>query len=134
MKYFVQVNNKFMVSIEADTALRAEHAFLDNMDGVQYAMAYDNDMMKTEAFRGALLGCNTVSLDELTQISGDYTKAWQAVGKAKDEWNAADGEVRRLQQLLDKAKADAKEAELQYFARYNEAKAVNAYMNIEPED
>ena len=130
MKYFVQINNKFMVSMTADSALEAEHVILD-MDGMQYATAYDTDMMKTEAFRGALLGCSTVSTDELMQLSNDYTKAWQAVGKAKDEWNTADSEVRRLQQLLDKAKVDAQDAERAYFARFNEAKAVSNYLNIE---
>lgn len=130
MKYMVQVNRNMMVSMEAETALSAEHAILD-LDGTQYAMAYDSEMMKTEAFRGALLGCNTISLDELAQLSGDYTKAWQAVGKAKEDWNIADGEVRRLQQLLDKAKEDAKEAERQYFTKYNEAKAYSIALNIE---
>ena len=131
MKYFVQVNNKMMVSIEAESALRAEHAFLDTMDGIQYATAYDTEMMKTDAFRGAMLGCSTMSLDELAQLSGDYTKAWQAVGKAKDTWNTADREVRRLQQLLDQAKLEAKEAERAYWSRYNEAKAYNVALNIE---
>lgn len=130
MKYFVQVNRNMMVSIEAETALRAEHAILD-LDGIQYAMAYDVDMMKTDAFRGAMLGCNTMSLDELAQLSGDYTKAWQAVGKAKDEWNTADSEVRRLQQLLDQAKNEAKEAERAYWQRYKEAKCYSTALNIE---
>ena len=130
MTYFVQVNRNMMISMEAETALRAEHAILD-LDGIQYANAFDNDAMKTEAFRGALLGCNTVSLDELVQLSGDYTKAWQAVGKAKDEWNTADSEVRRLQAMLDKAKEDAREAERQYYSRYNEAKAYSTALNIE---
>lgn len=133
MKYFVQVNGKMMVSMEAESAIRAEHAFLD-LDGIQYAMAYDDEMRKTEAFRGALLGCDTKSLDEIVQLSGEYTKAWKEVGKANDAWRTADSEVRRLQQLLDKAKEDAKEAERQYFARYREAKGWNAALNIESED
>ena len=130
MKYFVQVNRNMMISMEAETALRAEHAILD-LDGIQYANAFDNDAMKTETFRGALLGCNTISLDELAQLSGDYTKAWQAVGKAKDEWNTADSEVRRLQQLLDQAKLEAKNAEHAYWDRYREAKGYSTALNIE---
>ena len=130
MKYFVQVNRNMMISLEAETALRAEHAILD-MDGIQYANAFDTDAMKTDTFRGALLGCNTISLDELAQLSGDYTKAWQAVGKAKDAWNTADSEVRRIQAMLDKAKEDAKEAERQYYSRFNEAKGYSIALNIE---
>lgn len=130
MKYFVQVNRNMMVSIEAETALRAEHAILD-MDGIQYANAFDTESMKTETFRGAMMSCNTMSLDELCQLSGDYSKAWQAVGKAKDAWNTADSEVRRIEAMLERAKEEAKEAERAYFNRYNEAKGYSIALNIE---
>lgn len=133
MKYFVQVNRNMMVSVEAESANRAEHVFLD-LDGIQYALAYDDEMRKTDCFRGALLGCDTKSLDEIAQLSGDYTKAWQAVGKAKDEWMTADSEVRRLQQMLDKAKEDSKAAERAYFGKLREAKTCSALLNIESED
>lgn len=130
MKYMVQVNRNMMVSIEAESALRAEHAILD-MDGMQYANAFDVDMMGTEAFRGALMGCNTVSLDELHQLSGEYTKAWQKVGAAKDAWNTADHEYRRIKDMLEKAKADLDAAEREYFTKEKEAKGYSVALNIE---
>lgn len=130
MKYFVQVNGQFMISIEAESAIRAEHAFLD-LDGIQYAMAYDDDMRKTDCFRGALLGCTTMSLDELVTLSGQYTEAWQAVGKAKDTLNTAMSEVERIREQLERAMATADEAERAYSARFKEAKGYSAALHIE---
>lgn len=129
-KYFVQTNRNMMVSIEAESALSAEHRILD-LDGIQYAMAFDTEMMDTETFRGAMLDCNTISLDELTQLSGKYDDAWQAVGKAKDNWIELDREMRRIADLLEKARQDAEEAEKAYFAKLREAKDMNVALNIE---
>jgi inactivated superfamily I helicase len=133
MKYMVQVNRNMMISIEAETALRAEHKMLD-YDGVAMAMAFDHDMMKTDTFRGALMSCDTVSLAELAELSGNYTKAWQAVGKAQDAMRIAQHEVERIEEELKLAKAAAAEAVITYNHNLSEAKRAKACMGLRDDD
>lgn len=133
MKYLVQVNRNMMISVEAETALRAEHMMLD-LDGVAMAMAFDHDMMKTDTFRGALMSCNTVSLDELVQLSAGYTEAWKNVGQAKDKMTETRHEVERLQKLLDEAKHEAAEAVRDYNHKLSLAKTAKAVMGLREDD
>ena len=130
MKYFVQVNRNMMVSMTAESALAAEHAVLD-LDGVQYANAFDDELINTEAFRGALLGCNTVSVDELSQMSKDYAKAWVDVSNAKELMETELREVERIEEMLRRQKADAAAAVREYNIKYSHAKTMNNVMNIE---
>lgn len=109
MKYFVQVNIKYLVSLEADSALRAEHACLD-LDGVWASHAFDPDSWKTETFRGALLDSSCISLEELADMSGGYRDAWRDVAVRKDAVSSANEEIRRLAELMDRAKAARDEA------------------------
>lgn len=71
MKYLVYVNAKFMVSIEANSALSAEHKALD-LEGIDRALAFDADMMKTETFRACLMDSETISFEELEMITEAY--------------------------------------------------------------
>lgn len=103
MKYIVEVNAKYLVSIEAETALRAEHAILE-YDGIWGALAFDSDAMKTETFRGVCLGCETISMNELKELSENYRKAWAENAATIDAHKAADDEVKRLEELLALAK------------------------------
>jgi hypothetical protein len=103
MKYIVEVNAKYLVSIEADSALRAEHAILD-YDGIWGALAFDSEAMKTDCFRGACLGCETISMKELEAISKAYADAYVEKAKAEDAHKAANDEVERLEELLRLAK------------------------------
>jgi len=129
-KYFVQINRNMVVSIEAGSALGAEHAFLD-LDGIQYANAFDTEEMKTETFRGAMIGCNTMSLDEIVQLSGNYRQAWQNVAVAKDKMNTARYEVERIEEMLREAKADEAKFVREYNECYKIAKETSNALNIE---
>jgi len=103
MKYIVEVNAKYLVSIEAETQLGAEHKVLE-YDGIWGALAFDADEMKTETFRGACLSCETISLNELKELSEDYRKAYANKAACTDAHAAADEEVRRLEEMLALAK------------------------------
>ena len=62
MKFMVMVNNKFMVSVEATSNVAAEHKILNDIyHGMQSALAFDEESMKTDHFRGCLLACQTIS-------------------------------------------------------------------------
>lgn len=103
MKYIVEVNAKYLVSVEADSVLKAEHKVLD-YDGIWGALAFDRDAMKTDTFMGAVQGCEMVSMKELEDMSKAYADAYVEKSKALDEHRAADEEVERLEALLALAK------------------------------
>ena len=102
MKYYVQVNRHYMVTVEANSALSAEHIFLD-MDGVQYSNAFDAESRKTDTFRGALLDCNTISREELEQISEQYAETMQKADGAEKLLHDAHQHVERLKKQLAEA-------------------------------
>jgi len=132
MKYFVQVNRHLMINIEAETALRAEHAVLD-LDGIQYANAFEPDAWKTDTFRGALLDCDTISFVELVELSGAYTDAWKDVGRAKDEMTNCRHEVERLETLLAAARQKEVEAKMTYNGKLAAARATKEPLHLEDE-
>ena len=132
MKYFVQVNRHLMINIEAETALRAEHCCLD-LDGIQYANAFEPDAWKTDTFRGALLDCNTISFLELVELSGAYTDAWQDVGRAQDRITETRHEVERLEEMLKAARAEHEAAQQTYCQKLAEAKATKEPLYLEDE-
>lgn len=104
MKFIVEVNAKYLVSIEAETQLRAEHAVLD-MDGIWGALAFDRDMMKTDTFMGAVQGCEMVSMKELEAMSAEYRGAYNALANAKDAMTQVDAEIADLEKRLAVLKA-----------------------------
>ena len=132
MKYFVQVNRHLMINIEAETALRAEHCCLD-LDGIQYANAFEPDAWKTDTFRGALLDCNTISFLELVELSGAYTDAWQDVGRAQDRITETRHEVERLEEMLKAARAEHEAAQQTYCQKLAAAKATKEPLYLEDE-
>lgn len=132
MKYYVQVNRHLMTSVEAETALSAEHVTLD-MDGIQYSNAFDAEGRKTDTFRGALLDCQTISLNELQRLSEAYTQAWQAVGAAQEQMHIMQREAERIEEMLRKAQNDVTEAAQLYTACLKEARKAKANLYLEDE-
>ena len=102
MKFFVEVNARYLISMEADTALSAEHAILD-LDGAWGAMAFDAEMQKSETFHGVLLSCSTISLEEFTALSCGYADMWKKAGRLQEEFDRAAAEERRLHEMLEAA-------------------------------
>ena len=108
MKYIVEVNAKFMVSIEANSCLDAEHKLLD-YDGVWGAMAYDSKMMKTDTFAGAVQGCEMVSMNDIRRMSNAYSEALNRFSESTKQYTEANKEIERLTALLEQAKEKARE-------------------------
>lgn len=103
MKYIVEVNAKWLVSIEAESLIQAEHKILE-LDGIWGALAFDKDMMKTETFMGAVQFCEMISMDELKDYVDQYEVAWHNFAQAKDDKNACESEVERIEAMLKTAK------------------------------
>ena len=103
MKYIVEVNAKYLVSIEASSCLNAEHMLL-NYNGVWGALAFDQKTTKTDTFLGAVQGCEMISIKELEQMIMDVQNAKDAAIRAKEE-------QRHVQQKLEALREQAKEIE-----------------------
>ena len=101
MKYIVEVNAKYLVSVEASSCLNAEHMLL-NYNGVWGALAFDQRATKTDTFLGAVQGCEMISIKELEQMIVDVQNAKDAAIRAKEE-------QRRVHQELEALREQAKE-------------------------
>lgn len=102
MKYYVQVNRHYLVTVDAESALSAEHRCLD-LDGIQYSNAFSAEDRKTDTFRGALLDCNTVSFEELEKISEQYAGVLESVDGARKLVQDAQQSIERLKKQLTAA-------------------------------
>ena len=114
MKYMVEVNAKWLVCVEAESVLSAEHKVLE-FDGVWGALAFDNKMLKTDTFAGAVMGCETVSIKELEEMAKAVADAKRAADEAKQAAKEAADRVKELEEMI----MLAKDAEL----KANRAKA-----------
>lgn len=103
MKYIVEVNAKWLVSIEAESALSAEHAILD-YQGVWAALAFNPKEIKTDTFLGAVQGCEMISIRELEQMVKQLTDAGVEKIKAIEDWKDATRNVAELEAMLALAK------------------------------
>lgn len=66
--FFVEINNKYIVKVQAESHSNAEHKML-NLFGVQTANAYDMTEVQHGYMNGALCWCETISVDELENKS-----------------------------------------------------------------
>jgi len=127
MKFMVMVNNKFMVSVEAESNLAAEHKILDDIyDGMQSALSFDKETMKTDHFRGCLMGCETISFNELKKMSEAYRNQWAKYSECCRAVEAAEATVEDLEKRL----AEAKELALHASQARREAEHL-AHMNVD---
>lgn len=121
MKYIVEVNAKYLVSLEANSCLDAEHKLLA-YDGVWGALAFDQKMTKTDTFLGAVQGCEMTSLAEIQRMADELAIAAKARRMAAEAMLEAQKEVERLETALAKAqqKRDSAENNLDEVTRKHE--------------
>lgn len=94
MKNFMVIVNvngiDYLTNLAAQSALEAEHAFLDEAIcgrheyGVSAAMAYDTKMMKTDTFIGASIHSITVTPTRLLDIIEQNNERIKARDAAED--------------------------------------------------
>ena len=117
MKYIVEVNAKWLVNIEAESALNAEHKLLE-YNGIWGANAYDRAALKTDTFAGAVQFDEFVSMGELIAMINDTcdkkvlaVKAQAAANENKaviEEMEKRLAELKAAQKDLDRAYSDTK--------------------------
>ena len=107
MKYIVVVNQKYIVSVEAESELSAEHKILDDIYyGITGAQAFDQKSIKTDCFWGLVLGCETISFDELKKISDQYKEAQEHLEKREQELKEAQNKMKELLAEMELLKND----------------------------
>lgn len=109
MKYIVEVNAKWLVSIEAESLSNAEHKVLE-YNGIWGALAFDRAMMKTDTFAGAVQGCEMVSMNELITMVNDLMDKKLVAAKALENASNAAEKVAELERALEEAKKAALDA------------------------
>ena len=132
MKYAVEVNAKWLVSIEAESAYQAEHKVLD-LDGIWGALAFDKDMIKTDTFIGAVQFCEMISMDELKDYVDQYEVAWHEFALAKDKHKVCESEVERLEAMLAKAKESLRKATEEMNNAEEHARNMTRHLGRQPE-
>ena len=113
MKYIVEVNAKYLVSLEANSCLDAEHKLLAH-NGVWGALAFDQKTTKTDTFLGAVQGCEMTSLAEIQRMADELTIAEKARNMAAEVLLEAQKDVEEIEAALANAKQrrDSAEADL----------------------
>ena len=121
MKYIVEVNAKYLVSVEASSCLDAEHQLLE-YNGVLGALAFDQKMTKTDTFLGAVQGCEITSLAEIQRMADELTGAMKVREMAAEILFKKQKAVEELEAALAEAKQkrDSAEADLDEATRIHE--------------
>lgn len=112
-KYIViaRVNNvAYMVNLDADSHLRAEHAILDlgycgrHEYGVETAQAFDYKDMKTDTFIAMALASKTVSRQEIIDIVTERNRQIATKEKAEERISQIKKQMKQLSEELEDAK------------------------------
>jgi hypothetical protein len=103
MKYIVDVNAKWMVNVEAESALNAEHKMLD-LEGVWGANAYDRDGMMTDCFRDTVQFREFLSMEELANMTMAVAMPKAEIETLKKQYAAEEARVQELEKALRDAK------------------------------
>ena len=103
MKYIVDVNAKWMVNVEAESALNAEHKMLD-LEGVWGANAYDRDGMMTDCFRDTVQFREFLSMEELANMTMAVAMPKAEIETLKKQYAAEEARVQEQEKALRDAK------------------------------
>lgn len=111
MKYPVEVNDKWLVSVEAESAQAAGQKIIDYNHGVWRALAFDQKAIQTDTFLKAVQACEMISYSKLHLMAVDLMETGKDVEKAAADLMTATEKVQRFRELLARAEAEAAKAE-----------------------
>lgn len=101
MKYLVVVNQKYIVAVEAESELGAEHKILDDIYyGITGAQAFDQKSIRTDCFYWLMQDCKTVSYEELEKMSKSYKEAQETLEQREQELKEAQKRMKELQEQM----------------------------------
>ena len=96
--FMVYVNSKFMVKVEAESNLEAEHIILE-LEGCDTALAFnleDKDECSTETFRACMIASEFIGMTELVNMSKELTNAMDCVDTLNCEKDALMREIEEI--------------------------------------
>ena len=109
MKYIVVVNQKYLVSVEANTHGGAEHKILDNIYyGVETCQAFAIEEMATDTFRALAENCETISYDEMLNRSKLYKETLDKIKENKTKVEEHNKHITELYRQLELVKDEMK--------------------------
>lgn len=112
MKYFVIVNQKYLVTVDADTAGGAEHKILDDIYyGIKGCQAFNTKELKTDAFRDMVENCSTISFNELLEQSKLYKTTLDYIDELTHKCSKCDDKILYNNEMITKCKSNIEEAE-----------------------
>lgn len=107
MKYLVMVNQKYLVTVEANTNGGAEHKILDNVYyGIETCQAFSPEEMKTEFFRSCFEHCETISYSELYDKAAAYKKISQEIAEEKTKKEEYQKQIENLKEAIKLAESN----------------------------
>ena len=116
--YFVIVNRKYLVKVNSTSNGGAEHVILDNIYGVESALAFGIDEMHIDSYKWAFEECETVSYDELVKKGNNRLAAQHETHNEliEEKWEI-EKEIKRLKEKLaaEEAALDVAEQEVKQF-------------------
>lgn len=105
MKYVVIVNQKYLVSVEANTHGGAEHKILDNVYyGVKTCQAFTIEEMSTDTFKALAENCETISYDEMLEKGKVYKETLDAMRENRANAEEYNAQVQELYKKIELAK------------------------------
>lgn len=109
MKFFVVVNQCYIVMVEANTNGGAEHKILDNLYyGITNAQAFAQEELTTETFAGFMQCCRTVSYDELRKMAADWKQADEGAKQEEAAMVELEKSIAELKRQLEIAEENLK--------------------------
>lgn len=131
--YMIQVNGKYMVkaNLETESLAGAEHFILDNFDGIEAALAFDEKQIRTLWFvQTYLAGAEVISLDELRRKSDNFTAAYAEYSVAKNALDSKDDEIEALKQKLAELQAERTEMKKVELSKWLNVRNANNAINF----
>ena len=101
MKFFVVVNGKYMVDVEANTHGGAEHIILDDFFyGIEQCQAFSTSELHTDTFKYFADVCETISREQLMLKCEQYKQVLDE--KTNEEFKVSDysEQISRLEREL----------------------------------
>lgn len=101
MKYIVMVNQKHLVTVEAETSGGAEHKILDDVYyGIETCQAFSLNELSTDFFKGCAEKCETISYSELFDKAKRYKDLLDAIEAEEEELSEYRKRVKNLEEQI----------------------------------
>lgn len=109
MKFLVIVNQKYLVTVEANTHGGAEHKILDNIHyGIETCQAFTIAEMVTDTFKAMVENCETISYDEMVKRSELYKETLDEIKDDNERIEKYTQQLNELYKQIELAKDEMK--------------------------